>query len=89
MLAINFLLSIHITHAFQILLTETEVHLALNVSQWFRDKIRVNCTKLYIYEASWFHFDELRLLDVAGVEGVGSYTFLSFYKCVEFVSEHH
>lgn len=70
MLAINFLLSIDIIHAFWILLTETKVGLALNVSQWFKDKIGDNCTKLYICEASWLHFDELGLKEIMGGVGV-------------------
>lgn len=43
-----------------------------------------------MYEASWLHFDELRLSDTErGMGGVGSCTFLIFYKYVEFASELH
>lgn len=40
-----------------VLLRATTVVLALNVSQWFRDKIRLNCTNLCLCKAYWLHFD--------------------------------
>lgn len=86
MQAISFWLSIHIGHAFWILLTETKESLAWNMSQWFRKKIRVNCTKAWICKASWLHFDVLRLWERVRR---GRCTFLTFCKYVVFESQLH
>lgn len=60
-MATNFLLSLYSVHAFWLLLGEMTVGLALNVSQWLRDKIRLNCTTLQLCEVYWIHFGEWEL----------------------------